>query len=129
MSNWGNDKTRTPGPWTTFVDLVHGLHSWTTDYSRGPLAKFRLPNINPSLGSRDWRELFHYSFPLFISQSIQFLLMIRTVNTKSEKMLKKCSQGSLKNIGILWRIWREGGGGQRILLNYSNFTVKKSLEL
>jgi hypothetical protein len=55
------------------------------------------------------------------------------VNTKSEKMLKKCSQGSLKNIGILWRIWRGGGGGgeggQRILLNYSNFTVKKSLEL
>ena len=57
------------------------------------------------------------------------------MNTKSEKMLKKCSQGSLKNIGILWRIWRGGGGGgggvcgQRILLNYSNFTVKKSLEL
>jgi hypothetical protein len=34
----GNDKTRTPGPWTTFVDLVHGLHSWTTDHSRGPLS-------------------------------------------------------------------------------------------
>ena len=57
-----------------------GLHSWTTDltpvdHSRGPLAKFRLPNnrpstINPSLGRRDWRELFHYSCPLFISQSI-----------------------------------------------------------
>jgi hypothetical protein len=32
----GNDKTRTPGPWTTFVDLVRGLHSWTTleDHSR-----------------------------------------------------------------------------------------------
>ena len=37
------------------------------DHSHGPLAKFRLPNnrpstINLSLGSRDWRELFHYYF-------------------------------------------------------------------
>ena len=74
------DYLRGPGPWTKLVD--HGPLLWTTlvDHSRGPLAKFRLPNnrlstINPSLGSRDWRELFHCSFPLFISQSIQFLLM------------------------------------------------------
>ena len=34
----GNDKTRTPCPWTTFVDLVHGLPLWTTDHSSGPLS-------------------------------------------------------------------------------------------
>jgi hypothetical protein len=41
---WGNDKTRTPGPWTTFVDQVRRLHSWTTftDHFRGPLAKHRI---------------------------------------------------------------------------------------
>ena len=66
------------GPWS--MDNTRGPRTTPVDHSRGPLAKFRLPNnrlstINQSLGSRDWRELFHYSFPLFISQSIQFLLM------------------------------------------------------
>ena len=66
--------------WTWSMDYTRGPRTTPVDHSHGPLAKFRLPNnrpstINPSLGRRDWRELFHYSLPLFISQSIQFLLM------------------------------------------------------
>ena len=70
----GNDKTRTPGPWTTFVDLVHGLHSWTTDHSHGPLS-WTTCKISPtdlSLGSRDWRELFHYSFHYLFHNQFSF---------------------------------------------------------
>ena len=46
---WGNVKTRTPSPQTTFVDLVHGLQSWTTlvDHFCGPLVKHQiLPTIS-----------------------------------------------------------------------------------
>ena len=53
------------------------------------------------------------------------------MNTKSVKMLKKCSQGSIKKYRNTVENLEGRGGkcGQRILLNYSNFTVKKSLEL
>ena len=52
------------------------------------------------------------------------------MNTKSVKMLKKCSQGSIKKYrNTVENLEGRGGGGcgQRILLNYSNFTVKNHL--
>jgi hypothetical protein len=57
----GNDKTRTPGPWTTFVDLVHGPLSWTTlvDHSRGPLSWTTL--VDHSRGPLSWTTLVDHS--------------------------------------------------------------------
>ena len=63
--------------WTWSMDYTRGPRTTPVDHSRGPLAKFRLPNnrlstINPSLGSRDWRELFVIHFHYLLHNQFSF---------------------------------------------------------
>jgi hypothetical protein len=75
----GNDKTRTPGPWTTFVELVHGLPLWTTDHSSGPLSWTTL--VDHLRDTRFWGLKFLTVHGKMSSSGVQsFIIIVETLH-------------------------------------------------
>jgi hypothetical protein len=81
LQAWGNKKTRTPGPWSTFVDLFHvHLHSCTT--SHGPLSwttretpNFGGLNFWLCMGKCAWENVLE-------SSSVTLIMIVETLHMK-----------------------------------------------